>query len=139
MPTRTLDDACSILKEYIPYVLDKYRARYGDVMIARVGEVLRTSEEQKAKYARGRTDYGRIITNADGVKYLSAHQAQTYHGETCSHAVDIDVVTPDGSRYITDPQAYYPLIGLACAFGLRSGGDWVRPDLPHLYCPSANP
>lgn len=139
MPSRSLDDACSILRELIPVIQDKYRSRYGQVMVLRVGEVLRTQDEQQAKYAQGRTAPGKIVTYADGIKNRSSHQAQLLHGETCSHAVDLDVLTPDWSRYITDEKAYLPLIGLCVAVGLQSGGEWQRPDLPHVYCPFSKP
>jgi len=133
MPTRELEDSCSILREAIPRLVGMYNGRYE--RRARVGEVLRTAEEQGQKWLQGRGLPGRIVTHADGVKTLSAHQARVFHGETASHAVDIDVVSLDGKNYITAEQAYWPLIGLATAVGLKSGGDFMKPDFPHLYCP----
>lgn len=133
MPTRELEDSCSILREAVPKLLDMYRGRYD--RMARVGEVLRTTEEQLAKWQQGRGLPGKIVTNADGQRIKSAHQAALFHGETASHAVDIDVLSPDGKTYVTSEQAYWPLIGLATAVGLHSGGDFMKPDFPHLACP----
>ncbi len=133
MPSRSLDDACSLLREAVPQLIGLYNGRYSDKM-ARVGEVLRTADEQLAKWQQGRGLPGKIITNADGQRIKSAHQAALFHGENASHAVDIDVLSPDGKNYVTHEQAYWPLIGLATAVGIKSGGDFMKPDLPHLYC-----
>lgn len=114
----------------------KYNGRYsGSGLIAKVGEVLRSTTEQQAKYAQGRTAPGRIVTNADGIHNLSDHQAQARHGETCSHAVDVNIFADNGTRYIDDERWYHALLGLGISVGLLSGGDWGKPDWPHLYCP----
>lgn len=47
---------------------------------------LRTTEMQKALYAKGRTKPGGIVTNADGVKNKSNHQAKA---DGYGHAVDL--------------------------------------------------
>ena len=133
MPSRDLTQACSILQEAVPRLLGMFNGRYSD-KVAKVGEVLRTDQEQLLKWQQGRTFPGKIVTNADGTRVKSAHQAALFHGETCSHAVDIDVLSPDGKNYVTHEQAYWPLIGLATAVGIKSGGDFMKPDLPHLYC-----
>lgn len=133
MPTREIEDACSILREAVPKILDMYNGRYD--RRARVGEVLRTAEEQLAKWQQGRGLPGKIITAADGTRVLSAHQARLFHGETTSHAADINILSADGKTYISNDQAYWPLIGLATSVGLISGGDWMKPDLDHLQCP----
>lgn len=133
MPSKSLEDACSQLREAVPQILDKFNGKYGPRLIAKVGEVMRTDEEQQQKYAQGRTALGPIITYADGVTHRSAHQRQTFHGETCSHAVDINVFDDDGT-YLGNWPHYVPLVGLAIVFGVMSGGDWVRKDWPHLQC-----
>ena len=141
MPTRNLEDACSFLREAVPQLLDKFNGRYQAFgRVARVGDVLRTTEEQQAEYAIGRTTGvpGKVVTHADGIHSISNHQAQAIHGETCSHAVDVNIFTLGGYLLGQKPgeeHVYYPLIGLACALGIKSGGDWMRPDLPHLACP----
>lgn len=136
MPSRDLSDACSLLRDAIPQLIDIYNGRYEmDGRRVRVGEVLRSQDEQAVKFAQGRTIPGKIVTNADGIRTLSSHQAALLHNEMCSHAVDMDVVSLDGRRYIDREQSYWPLIGLATAFRLLSGGDWPKPDLPHIACP----
>ena len=40
----------------------------------KIGETLRTVEEQDALYAQGRTRPGNIVTNAPGSSYSSYHQ-----------------------------------------------------------------
>lgn len=135
MPSRNLADACSILQEQIPEVINHYNGRYAHV-IARVGEVLRTTEEQQTKYAQGRTAPGKIVTHADGVNKLSSHQKRTFHGENASHAVDINIFDAHTGEYMGGPERLYlPLIGLAIAAMLQSGGEWLNPDFPHIYCP----
>lgn len=141
MPSRSLEDACSILREAVPQIIDKWSSRYSTFgLSAAVGEVLRTTEDQKATYARGRSMPGKIVTNRDGVSSISNHQSQEIHGETCSHAVDINVFGDEGKRYLGgegDAHWYYALIGLSICQGVQSGGDWAHPDFPHLYCPFA--
>lgn len=46
----------------------------------------RTASEQKALYAKGRTEKGPIVTSCDGVIKISKHQSQE---DGYSHAVDI--------------------------------------------------
>ena len=135
--TKNILDGCTHLQELIPVVIAKFNSRYGSNTTAKVGEVLRTTADQQAKYAQGRTAPGGIVTFADGVRTLSTHQAQTFHGETCSHACDIDLFDNISGRYITTAQSYYPLIGICAVVGLYSGGDWLRPDVPHCYCPES--
>lgn len=47
---------------------------------------VRTTAEQKALYAQGRTSKGSIVTNADGVKNKSNHQAKN---DGYGHAIDL--------------------------------------------------
>lgn len=136
MPTRLLGDSCSILQEAIPEIILAYDGRYEEEgRILSIGEVLRTQAEQAEKYAQGRTTPGKIITNANGFETLSSHQAQVFHNEMCSHAIDLNVLTADRKTYLQQERFYYPIVGLALVYGLKSGGDWKKPDLPHCHCP----
>lgn len=47
---------------------------------------VRTTEMQKALYAKGRTVHGGIVTNADGVRNKSNHQVKS---DGYGHAVDL--------------------------------------------------
>lgn len=89
---------------------------------------LRSLAEQQALYAQGRTAPGPIVTYADGVKKRSNHQA---HPDGWGHALDFCFLL-DGkpSWNLALP---WKLIGeMAKSLGLKWGGDWKRPDRPHI-------
>ena len=138
MTTRFLEDSCSYLRDGVPQIIDKYNSRYGAIGLqAKVGDVLRSTEDQQTEYAKGRTVPGKIVTYADGVENLSNHQKKPLHGENCSHAVDVLVLADNGKRYVPDQRYYLALLGLGIWVGLKSGLDWSHPDAPHLECPYA--
>jgi D-alanyl-D-alanine dipeptidase len=92
----------------------------------RVTDGLRTTEQQQALYAKGRTAPGSIVTKADGVRVRSNHQS--------GRAVDCCfVVGGQPSWAESHPWALYG--AMARALGLRWGGDWQTPDRPHLELP----
>lgn len=93
--------------------------------------VLRTLEEQEWLYAKGRTRRGRIVTQADGKRFLSRHQLQWRHGELAAHAVDLGLFTLDGF-YVSDASPYADLPGIAADFGIKSGKAWG--DIDHVEC-----
>lgn len=89
---------------------------------------LRTAEYQASLYAQGRTAPGHIVTNCDGTKTKSNHQAQA---DGLGHAVDIAfVVNGQPSFDIKLPWACYG--ACAKAIGLRWGGDFAIHDLDHI-------
>lgn len=98
----------------------------------RVVQGVRTTAEQQALFAQGRTTPGAIVTNADGVNQKSNHQAKA---DGLGYAVDCaffnDPTTPiDETWAETSPWAAYG----ACvkAVGLAWGGDFVSlVDRPH--------
>lgn len=95
----------------------------------RVCQGLRTTAQQQALYAQGRTAPGSIVTKADGVHTRSNHQT---HQDGLGHAVDCCFTTglPFGE---TQPWRAY---GENCkAVGLKWGGDWPTPDRPHTELP----
>lgn len=98
-----------------------------------VTQGVRTVAEQQALYAQGRTVPGVIVTNADGVKKPSNHQAKA---DGYGHAVDLafldDPDTPKTEIY--DPAMPWDLMGLmAEKRGLTWGGRWSGlVDLPHV-------
>ncbi len=53
---------------------------------------LRTTAQQQALYAQGRTVPGHLVTKADGVLHKSNHQAQA---DGLGHAVDMAFVGPE--------------------------------------------
>lgn len=95
-------------------------------------EGVRTTQRQQELYAQGRTKPGSKVTNADGVKNKSNHQAKA---DGYGHAVDIvpypvDWNTTSKFRAIADAmkQAAKDL-----GVKLEWGGDWTSfKDLPHF-------
>ena len=56
----------------------------------KIGETLRTTAEQDALYAQGRTKPGTIVTNAKGSSYSSYHQWGTaFDFFRCSDVVEM--------------------------------------------------
>lgn len=97
---------------------------------------LRTTEEQQALYAQGRTKAGNIVTNADGVRNKSNHQAKADgHG----YAVDFYPYY-NGSVQVNAPAAKFEVIARhvqkkakALGYVIDWGGDWKTfKDNPHL-------
>ena len=101
----------------------------------RVCQGLRTTAQQQAAYAEGRTAPGRVVTNADGVHHKSNHQAQA---DGYGHAVDCCFL---GSDPFGETQPW-PRYGLHVeARGLHWGGsiDFKRHgliDRPHAELPA---
>ena len=115
----------------IARVLDRMRAA-GHPM--RVCQGLRTVAMQAALYQQGRTVPGKRVTNADGVRKLSNHQAKEdgpYRGYGC--AVDCCFATGDPFGEAQPWRLYGEAVR---AEGLVWGGDWVRfVDRPHAELP----
>lgn len=98
-----------------------------------VASGVRTTEQQKALYAKGRTVPGKIVTNCDGVKKKSNHQAKA---DGYGYAVDL---------YGWDGKALWDKASLSAIAGhikeaaqkypckLQWGGDWKSfKDYPHI-------
>lgn len=90
---------------------------------------LRTAEEQARLYAQGRTAPGKKVTNVDGVRKKSNHQARE---DGFGHAVDCAFVV-DGKPSWNERLPWAAYGACAKALGLTWGGDWrsLR-DMPHL-------
>lgn len=93
---------------------------------------LRTVEEQQALFAQGRTKPGKTVTNCDGVRNKSNHQASD---DGLGHAVDCAFVK-DGTVLWEGPWDAYG--AAAKAVGLVWGGSWKGLiDRPHLELPKS--
>ena len=101
----------------------------GFVMVVTDG--LRTTEQQVALYAQGRTAPGDIVTQADGVLRRSNHQL---HEDGYGHAVDMCFLVA-GAPSWADRHPWRAYGEMAKALGLTWGGDWKTPDRPHLELP----
>lgn len=99
----------------------------------------RTTEQQQALYAQGRTAPGNIVTNADGVIHKSNHQVQE---DGYGYAVDCCFVGPDPYlEHVRGGPALWRAYGaLAKAAGLKWGGDFTTiKDMPHVELPGQPP
>lgn len=93
---------------------------------------LRTSAEQQALYAQGRTVSGKIVTNCDGIRLKSSHQAGP---DGTGRAVDCAFVK-NGAVVWEGPWDTYG--ACAKATGLVWGGDWKAIlDRPHAELPKS--
>lgn len=81
----------------------------------------RTYEEQEKLYAQGRTEPGKIVTNAR--PGFSSH----------NFATAFDVTLFNGKQPVWESPHYLKLGKIGKALGLSWGGDWNSQDLPHWY------
>lgn len=103
-----------------------------------VTDGLRSTAQQQALFAQGRTKPGKIVTYIDGVRKKSNHQAKADgfgHAVDCCFLVDVDGDGPDDPSWAeTHPWELYG--AMARALGLVWGGDWTTlVDRPHIELP----
>jgi peptidoglycan L-alanyl-D-glutamate endopeptidase CwlK len=98
-----------------------------------ITDAVRTTAEQVALYAQGRTTPGLIVTNCDGIHTLSNHQPKA---DGLGRAIDCAFLD---ERLQPNWSAAYPWAAYgACgrALGLVWGGAFTSPvDRPHLEWP----
>lgn len=95
-------------------------------------EGVRTTKRQQELYAQGRTAPGNIVTNADGVKKKSNHQAKA---DGYGHAVDIVPYPVDWDSISKFDNIAVAMKLAACELGVDIvwGGDWKNfKDYPHF-------
>lgn len=97
---------------------------------------LRTTAQQKALYAKGRTTSGSIVTNADGVKNKSNHQAKS---DGYGYAVDLypyyngSVQVNDDKTLINKIAPHIKKVAKEMGINIEWGGDWKSfKDYPHF-------
>ncbi len=129
MSSRSLADAHSALVErYLLLAEDFAREQVPASLV--VTCTFRSVDEQAVLYAQGRVHPGKIVTNADGITNLSAHN---YYP---ARAIDVAVML-DG-KIVWREDLYHPLVELAKRHGLVSGGSWKTfKDWPHIEMPAA--
>lgn len=93
-----------------------------DRVLIQVDAGIRTSEQQDALYAKGRTLPGREVTNAQGY--------QSNHVIGCAVDVFVEDVDTGAPDWNASHPAWQRIVALAPQFGLRDGKSWH--DLPHL-------
>lgn len=93
---------------------------------------LRTTSDQVALFAQGRSRPGRIVTHADGVLVRSNHQANLIDGS--GHAVDCAFLDAAGRPSWAETHPWRLYGEAAKSQGLRWGGDWTGAsiDRPHV-------
>lgn len=99
----------------------------------KIGETLRTVQEQDDLYAQGRTRPGPIVTNAAGRSYSSQHQ----WGIALDFYLDMDI-NGNGKKaddaFNDSTNMFEKAAAIAKTLGLAWGGDWSSlTDKPHLY------
>ena len=100
-----------------------------------VTDGLRSTDQQQALYAQGRTKPGKIVTWVDGINKKSNHQAKKDgygYAVDCCFLVDIDGDGPDDPSW-SDSHPWELYGAIARALGLEWGGDWESfKDRPHI-------
>jgi peptidoglycan L-alanyl-D-glutamate endopeptidase CwlK len=125
-----LDGVHPVLVEKLQRVLAAMEALGFPMFVA---QGVRTLEQQRDLYARGRTIDGHIVTNADGIRHKSNHQVAD---DGYGHAVDCAFRDDPWGEH--RPWAAYG--ACAQAVGLRWGGAWTSfIDRPHVELPSLPP
>lgn len=131
MASRNLKDCVEELQQKWPLIKKDYEDMYIDRVIKPIC-TLRSTEEQQALYAQGRTKPGKKVTWIDGVNKRSKHNPLPPPGPQKSRAIDAGVFI--GGKYMTKEVFYEPLRDLAKKYGLKSG--WTFPrhacDPPHI-------
>lgn len=96
---------------------------------------VRTVAEQQALYAKGRTASGRIVTNADGIRNKSNHQAKA---DGYGYAVDLYPYY-NGTVHVNDDirlrEIAKHILKVAKGMGIKVdwGGNWKNfKDYPHF-------
>jgi len=119
------------LVEAVKGLLDEMESIGHPMMVA---QGLRTTLQQQALYAQGRTAKGPIVTNADGVTTKSNHQAKN---DGYGHAVDLAFVDAEP---FADRHPWAEMGARAEALGLKWGGRWKTfTDRPHVELPAPFP
>lgn len=103
--------------------------------------VYRSPEEQLELFKYGRIlgtdgkwyvqDKAAIITNADGLNYLSPHNYRP------SRAIDVGVKENSTGNWLWADKHFYPLAEIVKKYGLESGGNWKTfQDWAHIQVPN---
>jgi peptidoglycan L-alanyl-D-glutamate endopeptidase CwlK len=103
-----------------------------------ITEGVRTQARQQSLYAQGRTAAGPKVTNADGVRNKSNHQAKA---DGYGHAVDlypfvdgvVRVAEPYVDGKLKEIAGHIKAVAARLGVAITWGGDWKNPyDPPHF-------
>lgn len=112
--TRTITNLVGVYPDFVDVLSVAIRKSTVDFGIP--DAALRTTKQQQYLYASGRTRPGLVITQKDGVRSKSNHQA---HADGYGHAVDC--IPYVGGRYVFTEDAwdYYHLIASAISYAAK--------------------
>jgi peptidoglycan L-alanyl-D-glutamate endopeptidase CwlK len=125
MPSRKTEDLHPILADIYKRVNEKFRARYPNLPQPFTTCTYRNDEEQTKLYAIGRTEVGKIVTNAKA--------GESAHNRLPSMAFDIAFITLDNRLdWSAHLFAKYAEIAKEISSEVEWGGDWRFKDFPHF-------
>lgn len=133
MSDRNLQDLDPILQTLCQQFLEGCLAEGLTIFIT---QTYRSSEEQDADYAKGRTEDGHIITNARGGE--SPHNCVLEDNTPAARAFDFAIKQNNGTVdwHASDP-SWEKAISIGTRLGLVSGSTWHSiKDNPHMELPN---
>lgn len=120
MADRNLNDLHPIVRDKAEQALAECKAKGIDVLVTCT---LRTGEEQNQLFAQGRTEPGRVITNA--------RAGQSMHQYGC--ALDIYPVIGGKPDFTGTRPEWHVIAGIFKSLGFEWGFDWPRfKEMPHF-------
>jgi len=133
MSDRNILDLDPELQSLCQQFLDQCHAQNINVFLT---ETYRSSEDQDADYASGRTAPGHIITNAKGGQ--SPHNCTLEDGTPSSKAFDFGIKDGNGDLdWNAQDPAWQTAIAIGESLGLVSGSTWHSiKDFPHFQLSS---
>ena len=130
---RSIDNLKQIHPDLVKVMTESIKTSPVDFTIT---DGLRTTAQQQALYARGRTAPGKIVTYTDGVKNKSNHQAKS---DGYGYAVDLyayyngSVQVDDDKTIINKIAPHIKATAKKLGINVEWGGDWESfKDYPHF-------
>lgn len=117
--SRRIEDLHPVVGELCRMFLDACEAKGHKL---KVTQTYRTTEEQNALYAQGRTAPGKIVTNAPA----------GYSWHEMGRAFDVCFVGTDGQPSWAEGHPWEEIGDIGEDLGLEWGGRWKHADRPHF-------
>lgn len=128
---RSIDNLNGIHPDMVKIMHEAIRTTPVDFTIT---DGVRTVEQQQKLYAQGRTAPGAVVTNCDGIKSKSNHQAKA---DGYGYAVDLYPYV-NGKVQVNDVAnlsriaAHIKAVAGRLGIKIEWGGDWKMKDYPHF-------
>ena len=126
MPSKKLSDLCPEMRVLAENFKMACLEAGIDILIY---ETYRSNAEQDANYAKGRTEKGKIITNAKGGQ--SKHNCVDANGNPASRVFDCVPMRGRTCQW-NDVSTYEEMGVIGRGLGLVWGGDWKMKDRVHF-------